>query len=335
MNLQLLDHLACPKCGACLRLVRPATLPALDTDIEEGLLECTGCQASHPILRSMPRFVPSEMYAASFGFQWNKFPTLQVDSVMKNNLSRTRFFATTGWPERLDGQRVLEAGCGSGRFTQLVLDAGAEVFSFDLSSAVEAAYGNNQSAPNLHVFQASIFEIPLRKAMFDKIFCMGVIQHCPDPRKAFLSLVPFLRPGGEIVIDVYAKTGFPPPLKYWVRPLTRRMSPEALYRTLEATIPLAFELKKWIYRLPGVGTSVARLIPIGPLSHVAIGLNYTEEELKQVKILSAFDMLSPRYDLPQEIGQVRDWFGEAGLIEAEIWLGYNGINAKGKKSCCS
>jgi hypothetical protein len=113
------------------------------------------------------------------------------------------------------------------------------------------------------------------------------------------------------------------------------MSPEALYRTLEATIPLAFELKKWIYRLPGVGTSVARLIPIGPLSHVAIGLNYTEEELKQVKILSAFDMLSPRYDLPQEIGQVRDWFGEAGLIEAEIWLGYNGINAKGKKSCCS
>ena len=331
MKARLLDFLACPECGARLCLDQADATPGQDAEIEEGRLDCAGCRAHYPILRSMPRFVPSEMYAASFGFQWNKFPTLQVDSVMRNDLSQKRFFATTGWPERLVGQRVLEAGCGSGRFTQLALETGAEVFSFDLSSAVEAAHANNRGAPNLHIFQASIYQIPLRKEMFDKIFCVGVIQHCPDPKKAFLSLVPFLRPGGEMVIDVYAKRGFPPPLKYWVRPVTKRMSPEALYRTLAATIPLAFKLKRWIRHLPAVGPKVAALIPIGPLSHVAIGLNYTEDELKQVKILSAFDMLSPRYDLPQRIDDVRKWFDEAGLTKTEAWFGYNGINARGRK----
>jgi SAM-dependent methyltransferase len=269
------------------------------------------------------------MYAASFGFQWNRFPTLQVDTVMKNDLSRTRFLATTGWPKSLAGQRILEAGCGSGRFTELALETGAEVFSFDLSRAVEAAYANNGRAPNLHMFQASIYDIPLRKALFDKIFCMGVIQHCPDPEKAFHSLLPYLRPGGEIVIDVYAKGGFPA-LKYWVRPITGHMSSESLYRTLAAIIPIAFDVKKRISRLPGIGTQLASLIPIGPLSHTNIGLNYTEDELKQVKILSAFDMYSPRYDFPQRIEDVRRWFKKAGLTDITIGFGYNGITAKGK-----
>jgi SAM-dependent methyltransferase len=282
----------------------------------------------------MPRFVPDDMYAASFGFQWNRFPTLQVDTVMKNDLSRTRFFATTGWPGSLAGQRILEAGCGSGRFTELALETGAEVFSFDLSCAVEAAYANNGRAPNLHMFQASIYDIPLRKTLFDKIFCMGVIQHCPDPEKAFHSLLPYLRPGGEIVIDVYAKAGFPA-LKYWVRPITRRMSPESLYRTLAAIIPVAFDVKKWISRLPGIGPRLASLIPIGPLSHTNIGLNYTEEELKQVKILSAFDMYAPRYDFPQRIENVRRWFKKAGLTDITIGFGHNGITAKGKKPLAS
>ena len=329
MHSRQLDYLVCPGCQGDLALAPSARVPAGSTEPETGALECGVCRARYPIVRSMPRFVPSEMYAASFGFQWNKFPTLQVDSVMNNDLSRTRFFTTTGWPDRLPGQKILEAGCGSGRFTQLALETGAEVFSFDLSSAVEAAYSNNRHAPNLHIFQASIYQIPLRKGMFDKIFCMGVIQHCPDPKKAFLSLIPFLKPGGEIVIDVYARNGFPPALKYWVRPVTRRMSPESLYRTLAATIPLAFDVKKWIHHLPGVGPKMAALVPIGPLDHAQIGLHYTEEELKQVKILSAFDMLSPRYDLPQRIEDVRQWFGEAHLTEVEAWFGYNGINAKG------
>jgi hypothetical protein len=72
------------------------------------------------------------------------------------------------------------------------------------------------------------------------------------------------------------------------------------------------------------------LIPIGPISH-APRLIYTDEELKQVKILSALDMLSPVHDHPQRMDDVQRWFEEAGLVEIQLKRGYNGINAKAKR----
>jgi SAM-dependent methyltransferase len=331
MKIELLKYLECPNCLGTLSLAGHIEDGNEVHEIEEDALNCNQCGAVFPVVRSLPRFVPSDNYASSFGFQWNKFPTLQLDSVMGNDLSRKRFYDCTRWPQDLRGERILEAGCGAGRFTQLALESGAEVFSFDLSRAVEAAFANNRNASRLHIFQASIYRLPLRKELFDKIFCMGVLQHCPKPKEAFHSLVPFLRPGGTIVIDVYSKTRFPPPLKYWVRPITRRVPPQALYAILSRMIPLAFEIKSFLHRAPAVGPRMAALIPIGPLSHAEIGLHYSDRELKQVKVLSAFDMLSPRYDLPQKMEDVRQWFQEAGLIEMETRFGYNGINARGRR----
>jgi SAM-dependent methyltransferase len=330
MQRKALDIFACQKCGATLRVTDVESEDAVTNEIIEGRLECSACHAAAPIVRSLPRFVPTESYAESFGFQWNRFDRLQVDKFMHNDLSRDRFYATTGWPSSLAGQRILEAGCGSGRFTQLALETGADVFSFDLSSAVEAAWRNNTGALKLSMFQASIYEIPLRKGAFDKIFCMGVLQHCPDVRGAFRSMLPLLRPGGEIVVDVYEKYKGFPPLKYIARPFVRPLGTEGIYRLLSWTIPPAFELKKALNRIPSIGPRVARLIPIGPVSH-APRLNYTDEELKQVKILSALDMLSPVYDQPQRMDDVEKWFEEAGLVEVQFKRGYNGINAKGKR----
>jgi SAM-dependent methyltransferase len=296
----------------------------------DGTLKCRDCRAIVPIVRNLPRFVPSESYANSFGFQWNRFDTIQVDSVMQNDLSRNRFYKTTGWPTRMTGERILEAGCGAGRFTQIALETGAEVFAFDLSVAVEAAWRNNSYSPNLSMFQASIYEIPLRKASFDKIFCMGVLQHCPDVAAAFRSLLPLLRPGGTIVIDVYElQAGFPP-LKYIVRPILRPLGTKGIYKLLTWLIPPAFRIKKAIHHIPVLGPHIGGLIPIGPISH-APRLIYSDEQLIQVKILSALDMYSPVYDQPQSMKNVAKWFADAGLVDVELKRGHNGINATGKR----
>ncbi len=330
LNRACLSTFACPKCGGRLRIASIASEDAGTGKIFEGLLECEACHAQAPVVRSIPRFVSSESYASSFGFQWNRFDHLQVDSVMHNDLSRDRFYATTGWSSCLTGERILEAGCGTGRFTELALETGAEIFSFDLSTAIEAAWRNNHGKPRVTLFQASIYEIPLHKGAFDKIFCLGVLQHCPDVEGAFRSMIPFLRPGGEIVIDVYEKPKGFPPLKYLARPVLKPLGTEGMYRLLSWVIPIAFELKKTLHRIPFIGSQISRLIPIGPISH-APRLNYTDEELKQVKILSALDMLSPFYDQPQRMEDVRRWFERAGLVDVQIEHGYNGINAKGKR----
>jgi SAM-dependent methyltransferase len=330
MRRESVEMFQCVKCGCAFRLSRIDQENSSNGQIIEGQLECSTCGAIIPIVRNIPRFVGSESYAASFGFQWNRFSRLQVDKFMHNDLSRDRFYKTTEWPTRMEGQRILEVGCGSGRFTQLALETGAEVFSFDLSSAVEAASINNAGSPKLDVFQASIYEIPLRKGVFDRIFCMGVLQHCPDVAGAFRALPMFLRPGGEIVIDVYEKESGLPKLKYLVRPIVRPLGANGIYNLLRWTIPPAFTVKKAVSQIPGIGHRLGTLIPIGPISH-APRLNYTDDELKQVKILSALDMLSPEYDQPQRMGDVGQWFKESGLVNVELKRGYNGINAKGKR----
>jgi SAM-dependent methyltransferase len=330
MKLSLVDWLRCIACGAPLR-AEPSSAAQESGIMDEGKLFCTSCGRHFPVVRSLPRFVPNEEYAESFGYQWNYFDKTQLDRHMGNDLSRERFFATTHWPEKMEGQVILEAGCGMGRFTQIALETGAEIFSFDLSNAVEANFRNNGGSGRLHLLQASIYEIPLRKESFDKVFCMGVLQHCPDVRGAFMSLVPFLRPGGEIVIDVYQRhAGLFPPLKYWVRPFLTWMGPKGVHRFLSVTIPPAFAVKKALHQVPLVGPPVGNLIPIGPVSH-APRANFTDEELIQVKILSALDMFSPLHDHPQTLDAVRKWFSDAGLVDVCVGTGFNGVNARGKR----
>lgn len=330
MNLRSLEWLRCVGCGAPLR-VETGPPARNNGSITEGQLICSSCGRVFPIVRSMPRFVASEDYAYSWGYQWNHFDKMQLDSHSGNNLSRERFFATTQWPARMEGQAILEAGCGMGRFTQVALETGAEIFSFDLSSSVEANFRNNGDSDRVHIFQASIYEIPLRKESFDKIFCMGVLQYCPDVRSAFMSLVPFLRPGGEIVVDCYEKhTGLFPPLKYWVRPLLTWMGPEGVHKFLSRAVPPAFHFKKALYKVPWIGKPLGSLIPIGPVSH-APRLNFTDEELIQVKIMSALGWYSPVCDNPQTKETVRQWFTEAGLVDIYIGNGFNGINARARK----
>jgi 2-polyprenyl-3-methyl-5-hydroxy-6-metoxy-1,4-benzoquinol methylase len=330
MNLKSVERLRCIGCGAPLR-AESASPSQKGESIEEGQLICTSCGRAFPIVRSIARFVPSEDYAQSFGYQWNYFDKTQLDSHMGNDLSRERFFATTQWPQKMEGQSILEAGCGMGRFTQIALETGAEIISFDLSTAVEANLRNNGDFPRVQIVQASIYEIPLKKESFDKVFCMGVLQHCPDVRAAFMSLVPFLKPGGEIVIDVYQKhTGLFPPLKYWARPFLTWMGPKGVHRFLSMMIPPAFYLKKALYKIPVVGKPVGNLIPIGPVSH-APRLVFTDEVLVQVKILSALDMFSPVHDHPQTLDTVRQWFADAGLVDVYVSTGFNGVNARGRK----
>ena len=94
-----------------------------------------------PIINRIPRFVNSENYAAAFGLQWEIFRQTQFDSFTQNPISENRLEIALGQPlETIKGLKILEAGSGAGRFTEVLLKYGAEVYSFDISNAVEANY---------------------------------------------------------------------------------------------------------------------------------------------------------------------------------------------------
>lgn len=326
MRPQHLMHLCCPACRGDLDLNGEQRV--VGETLDAGTLRCRICGAEYPIVGGVARFVASENYASGFGLQWSIHATTQYDRHSGQPISKRRFFAETEWPRRLDGELLLEVGSGAGRFTDIAASTGAMVVSVDYSRAVEANYAANGLRPNVLIVQADVYALPLRPACFDKVLCIGVLQHTPDPRRAFLALPEYLKPGGELVIDVYARrvTAYLG-AKYWVRPLTRRIAPTRLYAWVRRYVDLWWPLAGVLRQLPRIGPRLnqALLVP----DYSALGLR--GERLKEWAYLDAFDMLSPRYDKPQTLADVRGWFRDAGLEQVRVRNGYNGIEGKGRR----
>src|SRR5438128_970839 len=104
----------------------PYTCPQHGTvlDVKHGRMACPSGH-DFPIVDDIPRFVQSG-YTEAFGRQWRRFRLTQLDSHTGLKLSQDRLWRCLGWPRPgeehyPDGQTVLEAGCGAGRFTEGLL----------------------------------------------------------------------------------------------------------------------------------------------------------------------------------------------------------------------
>jgi ubiquinone/menaquinone biosynthesis C-methylase UbiE/uncharacterized protein YbaR (Trm112 family) len=307
MRLEHLRLLTCPDCGGALECA-PAT-PSGGA-VVEGMLRCAACSREFPVVGGIPRFVPRENYASGFGLEWTRHARTQYDSYSGLKVSEQRFFTQTGWPRDLEGEVILEVGSGSGRFTEQAANTGATVVSLDYSYAVEANYASNGARPNVLIVQADVFTMPLRSATFDRVFCFGMLQHTPDPARAFAALPRMLRPGGALCVDIYKATLLRAVLhtKYYVRPFTRRMEPQRLYRRVRSWVNFMWPLAGWIRRLP-FGYAVNWRLLVADYSFLGL----RGEMLKEWSYLDTFDMLAPRYDRPVRIGRLRRWAQQAKL----------------------
>lgn len=328
MKEEHLKYLVCPKCRTDLRLgtVEKRT----DDRIETGELVCTGCDLKVPVVRFIPRFVPMENYAAGFGLQWNEHARTQYDSYTGCAISETRFFEETGWPRRMEGETIVEVGSGSGRFTEHAAGTGAMVLSLDYSFAVEANYASNGGKDNVLIVQGDIYAMPFRPEGADRIYCFGVLQHTPDPKKSLLELPKYVKSGGSVVADNYVMpTGIRKLLatKYWVRPFTKNISPPKLYRFCKAYVNFMWPLSRVIHHLPKGKYINWRLL----LSDHRGEFDLTEDTMREWAILDMMDKLGPAYDFPQHLETVQGWFKEAGLQDCDVRHGYNGIQGRGVK----
>lgn len=265
------------------------------------------------IRKNIPRFCDEKNYSNSFGYQWNLFREIQLDSKSNTDLSFQRFYATTEWdPIALEQENILEVGSGAGRFTEVFLNStNGLLHSIDLSNAVEANLKNNKSnSGRLSIAQASIYEIPFANNIFDKIFCLGVLQHTPSFSKSIISLINKTKIGGEIVVDFYPIKGWYTKLhsKYILRPITRRLPSNFLLKLIRINIGwmiLLFDLLRF-FKL----NKLTRFIPIADLSNSPSQLNYKQR--RERAIMDTFDAFSPAFDNPQRIKDVAKMFTSNG-----------------------
>ena len=311
----------CPKCGNGALLMLKNTTKGSSS--KSNGLECTKCERRYPIIDGIPRLVDLDNYSESFGYQWNIHVRTQLDSYTGLSISRDRLYAATGWRDApLTDDVVLEAGSGAGRFTEVLVKTGADIYSFDYSRAVDANKINNGTNETLTLFQGDIFNIPFDDNTFDHVLCLGVIQHTPDPKVAFYSLASKVKPGGKLYIDVYTRSWYH--LLHWrylLRPLTKRIDRQLLYKIVKTVTPKLVPLSKLFGRFG------SRLVPIVQFSHLGLKDDINNEWA----ILDTFDMYSPAHDHPQSLSTIQSWFDDLGFTDTKVWYGDNGVVGRGTK----
>lgn len=296
----LITKLACPNCKGHLK-------------VGQNLLVCASCALTFPLLRRIPRFVPTENYADSFGLQWNRFAKTQLDSALGTDRSRDRFLRETLWDEsQLAGKLVLDAGCGSGRFSEIVLTLGAKLIAIDYSSAVDAV-SENLTSGSLLIVQGDLAALPIPSESLDFVYCIGVLQHTKEPGKIIAELLRCLKHGGEITMTFYENSSWHVRLyaKYLIRPLTKRIPNRVLLSFIERSSAVWFPMTNLLFQLPNPFSRIFRfVIPIA---------NYVEfkyastEAARQEAILDTFDMLSPSFDKPIKKSEILKWVNDSGI----------------------
>ncbi len=101
------------------------------------------------------------------------------------------------WLEAHEGGRLLDVGCGNGRFLDQMRQLGWKVTGVEPDGAAASVARENLGS---QVFECSLEEAELPSGRFDAITMNHVIEHVPDPIGTLRECHRVLKPGGKLVV---------------------------------------------------------------------------------------------------------------------------------------
>lgn len=121
--------------------------------------------------------------------------------------------------DSLAGKRVLEIGCGMGMHTEMLLRAGANLTSIDISPTSIEATNHRLALRQLEgdVRQMDAEALAFEPESFDLVWAWGVIHHSARTGQVLKGIHRVLKPGGDAKIMVYALDG----LSAWLTMMRR------------------------------------------------------------------------------------------------------------------
>ena len=260
---------------------------------EAGGILCAACTQSWPVVEGIPRFVASQ-HLESFGRQWTKFEVAHDDE------DRATFQAKTGLRVAdLTGLRILDAGCGGGRYSKVCGQAGATVMGADHTQAVEKASQLCGHLPNVRFVQADLKHLPFPPASFDFAFSIGVMHHDVDTRAVFEAVAQMVKPGGRYAVWLYRRNR---PWQEWINDALRR-------RTTKMN---ADRLERWcvwgarLGGIPVVNQTLNKLV------------NFSAHPSFENRVCDTFDWYAPLYQYHHTVAELLDWFETAGFTDLKV-----------------
>jgi SAM-dependent methyltransferase len=108
----------------------------------------------------------------------------------------------------VSGKRVLEIGLGEGSDAEQLIRRGARWSGVDLTAESIDRVRTRlalRDLPYEDLQQGSVLNLPFADNTFDMVFSHGVLHHVPEIQQAQSEIHRVLRPGGELVIMMYAR----------------------------------------------------------------------------------------------------------------------------------
>ena len=318
-------------------LVCPEHRLALEPDSAAPKLRCPRGHA-FAVRSDIPRVIPSAgNYADAFGAQWKQYRTTQLDSFTGTTYSRDRLRRCLGaelWDRlsRPDPIDVLEAGCGAGRFTEVLLSLPApRVTSSDLSSAVEPNQANFPQSSRHRVLQADINRLPFEPGQYELVLCLGVVQHTRDPEETIASLYRQVRPGGWLVIDHYAHTLsiYTKVTAAILRPVLKRLPPAQGMKATKALTRWFFPLHRAVRNHRYLQYLLSRVSPLLTYYHALPQLD--DRQQYEWAELDTHDSLTDWYKRLRSRRSIRRTLEMLGSERVWAEKGGNGVEARCRK----
>jgi SAM-dependent methyltransferase len=256
----------------------------------------------------------------TFGDEWQRFPEL-----LAVHAEIFRWYFEGPAPVEWKGLKVLDAGCGMGRWLHFAREAGAQIVGMDVSGAVDVAARREQSLA--HFVQADLLWPPFALGYFDLVYSLGVVHHLNDPVAGVKVLSDLVRPGGELRLYVYrtlegenvARRAVLSAVTA-VRSLTTRLPFRALHAFSWLVAAVATVLFLWPRRLLRrfvLGDRLTRGLPLAQYADVPFGMLVAEQ----------FDRFGAPLEHRHSRAELTAWFADIGFEPVAILpgLGWRGI----------
>lgn len=246
-----------------------------------------------PVIDGIPRFV-DDAHLQSFGDQWTRYDVAHDDE------DRATFEAKTGLAvDQLRGLRILDAGCGGGRYARVCGAAGARVVGADHTRAVDKARDLCRGFADVQFVQSDLKHLPFERGSFDAVFSIGVMHHDADTRAVFDAVAPFVRPGGRYSVWLYGRN------QWWqeginsaLRAVTTRLPPSLLRPCCHIGALLG--------GVPLLNRTLNKIV------------NFSAHPDYQNRVCDTFDWWAPRYQHHHTVDELLGWFRDAGFHSLRV-----------------
>lgn len=179
-------------------------------------------------LRSLVRYLSAETINSlpityrtreSFDYQWKDSPDgnwIETRPELKQREPLLVLEFTKLSRDWFPGKSILDAGCGSGRFSWAMASMGAQVHAVDQSEA--GVYHTRQACAEfgeqVRVSQHDLTQPLQLEPSFDLVWSHGVLHHTGNTFGAFTNIARLVKPGGYLFLMLYGEPSGKDPGEY-------------------------------------------------------------------------------------------------------------------------